>query len=155
MSEAVLFPQGHPRARVDEVHAKAFRNLEGSICDLDRMAEITEELVADWGQDVIRLCLSLFTPFLCAQVIHRAMATNPVLFVNKRRQIGSRAVGSAPIHSAGAERSAGGRPPAARAPCRAWEGAATIGAPGSLNRVTCGVRSNGKGRRVVPAPIAD
>lgn len=33
MSEIVLFPQGHPRARVDEVHAKAFGNLEGSICN--------------------------------------------------------------------------------------------------------------------------
>lgn len=47
MSEVVQFPQGYPRAQVDEAHAKAFRGLEGEICDLDRMAEITEELVAD------------------------------------------------------------------------------------------------------------
>ncbi|MET4426575.1 hypothetical protein [Bradyrhizobium sp. RT3a] len=50
MSEVVQFPTA--RAQVDEVHAKAFRNLEDKVCDLDRMAEITEELVADWCQDL-------------------------------------------------------------------------------------------------------
>ncbi|MDH2353486.1 hypothetical protein QCM80_22900 [Bradyrhizobium sp. SSUT112] len=52
MSEIVQFPQGYPRAQVDEVQAKAFRGLETEVCGLDRMGEITEHLVADWCQDV-------------------------------------------------------------------------------------------------------
>ncbi|MHC4043573.1 hypothetical protein [Bradyrhizobium sp. 23AC] len=52
MSEIVQFPQGYPRAQVDEAHAKAFRGLEHKVQDIDRMGEITERLVADWCQDV-------------------------------------------------------------------------------------------------------
>ncbi|MET4242707.1 hypothetical protein [Bradyrhizobium sp. RT10b] len=40
------------RAAIEKLHAKAFRNLEGDVCDIDRMGEITERLVADWCQDV-------------------------------------------------------------------------------------------------------
>ncbi|MHC2279948.1 hypothetical protein ACVME8_006591 [Bradyrhizobium diazoefficiens] len=52
MSEVMRFPTGSARAQVDELHAEAFRDLEGKVCDLDRMGEITEHLVADWCDDV-------------------------------------------------------------------------------------------------------
>ncbi|MGY4358628.1 hypothetical protein AB7G19_20100 [Bradyrhizobium sp. 215_C5_N1_1] len=48
------------RAAVEKLHAKAFRNLEQKVGDLDRMGEITEHLVADWCQDVTNeRCLEL------------------------------------------------------------------------------------------------
>lgn len=50
MSDVVRFPTARPQ--VDEAHARAFRDLEEKVQDLDRMGEITEELVADWCQDV-------------------------------------------------------------------------------------------------------
>ena len=40
------------RSAVEKRHAKAFRELEDKVCDIDRMGEITEHLVADWCQDV-------------------------------------------------------------------------------------------------------
>ena len=48
------------RAVIEKRHAKAFRNLEGKVCDIDRMGEITERLVADWCQEVTNeRCLQL------------------------------------------------------------------------------------------------
>jgi hypothetical protein len=48
------------RAAIEKLHAKAFRNLEYKVCDIDRMGEITERLVADWCQDVTDVrCLEL------------------------------------------------------------------------------------------------
>ncbi|MET4319295.1 hypothetical protein [Bradyrhizobium sp. RT5a] len=40
------------RSGGDKLQAKAFRNLEDKVCDIDRMGEITEHLVADWCQEV-------------------------------------------------------------------------------------------------------
>jgi hypothetical protein len=39
-------------AAIEKRHAKAFRNLEDKVCNIDRMGEITERLVADWCQEV-------------------------------------------------------------------------------------------------------
>lgn len=48
------------RSAVDKLQAKAFRNLEDKVCDIDRMGEITERLVADWCQEVTNeRCLEL------------------------------------------------------------------------------------------------
>lgn len=60
MSDVVRFPAGSARAQVNEAHAQAFRDLEEKVQDLDRMGEITEELVADWCQEVTNeRCLEL------------------------------------------------------------------------------------------------
>ena len=48
------------RAAIEKRHAKAFRNLEHKVQDIDRMGEITERLVADWCQEVTNVrCLEL------------------------------------------------------------------------------------------------
>ncbi|MCK1672785.1 hypothetical protein [Bradyrhizobium sp. 150] len=48
------------RASADKLQARAFRDLECKVCDLDRMGEITERLVADWCQEVTNeRCLEL------------------------------------------------------------------------------------------------
>jgi len=51
MSEVVQFP-GAPlpdrpitEAEVDKLHSEAFRDLEGAVCDVDRMGEIANELI--------------------------------------------------------------------------------------------------------------
>jgi hypothetical protein len=51
MSEVVRFPgveappQGYSKNHVDTAHWEAFRDMEGEICDLDRMGEITRDLI--------------------------------------------------------------------------------------------------------------
>ena len=52
MSNVIGLVPDHSAVDVDELHAEAFRDLEGKVCDLDRMGEITEHLVADWCDDV-------------------------------------------------------------------------------------------------------
>jgi hypothetical protein len=38
-------PEVHTKLERDEVHAEAFRDLEGEVCDLDRMGEIAVNLM--------------------------------------------------------------------------------------------------------------
>jgi hypothetical protein len=51
MSDVVQFPGAMPTSEVhterddNEVHAEAFRDLEGEVCDLDRMGEIAQNLI--------------------------------------------------------------------------------------------------------------
>jgi hypothetical protein len=51
MSDVVPFPGAMPTSEVhtqrddNAVHAEAFRDLEGEVCDLDRMGEIAQNLI--------------------------------------------------------------------------------------------------------------
>jgi hypothetical protein len=51
MSDVVPFPGAMPAPEVhterddNEVHAEAFRDIEGEVCDLDRMGEIAQNLI--------------------------------------------------------------------------------------------------------------
>ena len=51
MSEVVQFPgtealpEGYSKNHVDTVHSEAFRDMEGEVCDLDRMGEIARDLI--------------------------------------------------------------------------------------------------------------
>jgi hypothetical protein len=38
-------PEGYSEKHVDKVHAEAFRDLEGEVCDLDRMGQIAQDLI--------------------------------------------------------------------------------------------------------------
>jgi hypothetical protein len=38
-------PEGYSKEHVDKLHAEAFRDLEGEVCDLDRIAEIAQNLI--------------------------------------------------------------------------------------------------------------
>jgi hypothetical protein len=38
-------PEGYSKEHVDKVHAEAFRDLEGEVCDLDRIGEIAQNLI--------------------------------------------------------------------------------------------------------------
>lgn len=46
MSEIVQFP-GAEAPSSDKVHAKAFRDLEGQVCDLERMGDIAQQLIME------------------------------------------------------------------------------------------------------------
>ena len=51
MSDVVPFPgamrtsEVHTERDDNEVHAEAFRDIEGEVCDLDRMGEIAQNLI--------------------------------------------------------------------------------------------------------------
>lgn len=51
MSEVVQFPgaeappEDYSERQVDTVHSEAFRDMEGEVCDLDRMGEIAHNLM--------------------------------------------------------------------------------------------------------------
>jgi hypothetical protein len=50
MSNVVEFPDlaaagGYSEAYIEKVHAKAFRDLEGEVCDLERMGQIAQDLI--------------------------------------------------------------------------------------------------------------
>jgi hypothetical protein len=48
MSEVTEFPIADrpiTESEVDKLHAEAFRDLEGEVCDLDRMGEIAQKLI--------------------------------------------------------------------------------------------------------------
>ena len=53
MSDVVPFPGATPAPEVhteldpNKIHAQAFRDLEGEVCDLDRMGEIARNLIAN------------------------------------------------------------------------------------------------------------
>jgi hypothetical protein len=38
-------PEGYAKEHVDKLHAEAFRDLEGEVCDLDRMGQIAQDLI--------------------------------------------------------------------------------------------------------------
>ena len=38
-------PEGYSKEHVDKLHAEAFRDLEGEVCDLDRMGQIAQDLI--------------------------------------------------------------------------------------------------------------
>src|ERR1700682_2242020 len=38
-------PEGHSEQYIDKLHSDAFRDLEGEVCDLDRMGEIANDLI--------------------------------------------------------------------------------------------------------------
>jgi hypothetical protein len=38
-------PEGYSKEHVDKLHAKAFRDLEGVVCDLERMGQIAQDLI--------------------------------------------------------------------------------------------------------------
>ena len=38
-------PEGYAKEHVDKLHAEAFRDLEGEVCDLDRIGEIAQNLI--------------------------------------------------------------------------------------------------------------
>jgi hypothetical protein len=51
MSNVVEFPTPEPveiewtQSMIDEVHGRAFRNLESDVCDLERMGQIAQDLI--------------------------------------------------------------------------------------------------------------
>jgi hypothetical protein len=51
MSKVIRFPganppaEGYSEAYIEKLHAAAFRDLEGAVCDLDRMGEIANDLI--------------------------------------------------------------------------------------------------------------
>ena len=48
MSNIVEFPlpdRPITESEIDKLHSEAFRNLEGDVCDLDRMGEIANDLI--------------------------------------------------------------------------------------------------------------
>ncbi|MGY8678525.1 hypothetical protein Q2941_12040 [Bradyrhizobium sp. UFLA05-153] len=51
MSEIIAFPSAEQLSEVhsedagDKLHAEAFRDLEGAVCDVDRMGEIANDLI--------------------------------------------------------------------------------------------------------------
>jgi hypothetical protein len=38
-------PEQWTESEVDKIHAKAFRDLEGAVCDLERMGQIAQDLI--------------------------------------------------------------------------------------------------------------
>jgi hypothetical protein len=38
-------PEGYSEQYIDKLHSEAFRDLEGEVCDLDRMGEIAQNLI--------------------------------------------------------------------------------------------------------------
>jgi hypothetical protein len=38
-------PEGYSKEHVDKLHAEAFRDLEGVVCDLERMGQIAQDLI--------------------------------------------------------------------------------------------------------------
>jgi hypothetical protein len=48
MSSIIEFPTADKpitESEIDKLHSKAFRNLEGEVCDLDRAGEIANDLI--------------------------------------------------------------------------------------------------------------
>jgi hypothetical protein len=50
MSNVVEFPdlapaEGYSETYIEKLHAKAFRDLEGGVCDLERMGQIAQDLI--------------------------------------------------------------------------------------------------------------
>ena len=51
MSNVVEFPgaepppEGYSKSHCDKLHSEAFRDLEGEVCDLDRIGEIAQNLI--------------------------------------------------------------------------------------------------------------
>src|SRR5260221_14110228 len=51
MSEIVQFPSAEPveiewtQSMIDEIQGRAFRDLEGDVCDLERMGQIAQDLI--------------------------------------------------------------------------------------------------------------
>jgi len=50
MSNVVEFPdlapaEGYSEAYIEKLHAQAFRDMEGEVCDVDRMGEIANDLI--------------------------------------------------------------------------------------------------------------
>ena len=50
MSNIIEFPglapaEGYSEAYIEKLHAEAFRDLEGEVCDLERMGQIAQDLI--------------------------------------------------------------------------------------------------------------
>jgi hypothetical protein len=39
-------PEGYSEQYIDKLHSEAFRDLEGDVCDLERMGQIAQDLIA-------------------------------------------------------------------------------------------------------------
>jgi hypothetical protein len=61
MSELVQFPgtqappEGYSKNHVDTVHSEAFRDMEGEVCDLERMGDIARGLIMECAARADRL----------------------------------------------------------------------------------------------------